>query len=125
MGPEGVASRILGGRFGAPFTFASPANGLEAAPGQIPARVMAETYRVREVSSATRVYGLLGSDVLRSLSPAIHNRAFAELGRDAVYVPLQAESLAAFLAALPDLELSGFSVTRPYKQSILTAARCV
>ncbi len=119
MGPEGVASRILGGRTGAPFSFASPANGLEAAPGQVPARVMAETYRVRAISPATRVYGLLGSDVLRSLSPAIHNRAFAELGRDAVYVPLQAESLDAFLEALPDLALSGFSVTRPYKQAIL------
>jgi 3-dehydroquinate dehydratase / shikimate dehydrogenase len=119
MGPEGVASRILGGRYGAAFTFAAPANGLEAAPGQIPARAMAETYRVREISATTRVYGLLGSDVLRSLSPAIHNRAFAELGVDAVYVPLQAESLQGFLQALPDLGLSGFSVTRPYKQSIL------
>ena len=35
-------------------------------------------------------------------------------------MPLQAESLAGFLLALPDLALSGFSVTRPYKQSILT-----
>jgi len=34
-------------------------------------------------------------------------------------VPLQAESLAAFLQALPEIGLSGFSVTRPYKQSIL------
>ena len=40
-------------------------------------------------------------DVLRSLSPAIHNRAFAARGTDAVYVPLQAESMAAFPQALP------------------------
>ena len=33
MGPLGVASRILGGRYGAPFTFASAENGREAAPG--------------------------------------------------------------------------------------------
>jgi shikimate dehydrogenase len=65
------------------------------------------------------VYGVLGSDVLRSLSPAIHNRGFAEVGVDAVYVPLQAESLEAFLEALPHLGLSGFSVTRPYKSEIL------
>jgi 3-dehydroquinate dehydratase/shikimate dehydrogenase len=119
MGPEGVASRILGGRYGAPFTFAAPANGLEAAPGQLSARTLAETYRVRTIGPGTRVYGVLGSDVLRSLSPAIHNRAFAELGLDAVYVPLQAGSFDAFLQALPDLELSGFSITRPYKQAIL------
>jgi 3-dehydroquinate dehydratase/shikimate dehydrogenase len=119
MGPLGVASRILGGRGGAPFTFASPENGREAAPGQLTARVLRDTYRVGAVSPATRVYGLLGSDVLRSLSPAIQNRAFAERGIDAVYVPLQAESMSAFAAALPALDLSGFSVTRPYKGEIL------
>jgi len=119
MGPLGVASRILGGRWGAPFTFASPENGREAAPGQLPAAALREVYRVGSISRATRVYGLLGSDVLRSLSPAIQNRAFAERGIDAVYVPLQAESMDAFAAALPALELSGFSVTRPYKGEIL------
>jgi 3-dehydroquinate dehydratase/shikimate dehydrogenase len=119
MGPLGVASRILGGRYGAPFTFASPENGREAAPGQLPAAVLADTYRVRSIGPATRVYGLLGSDVLRSLSPAIQNRAFAECGIDAVYVPVQAESMSAFASALPALDLSGFSVTRPYKGEIL------
>ena len=119
MGPLGVASRVLGGRFGAPFTFASPESGREAAPGQLTAAALASTFRVRSIGPATRVYGLLGSDVLRSLSPAIQNRAFAERGLDAVYVPLQAESMDAFAAALPPLGLSGFSVTRPYKGEIL------
>jgi 3-dehydroquinate dehydratase/shikimate dehydrogenase len=119
MGPLGVASRILGGRHRAPFTFASPAAGREAAPGQLPAAVLADTYRVRAISPSTRVYGLLGSDVLRSLSPAIQNRAFAARGIDAVYVPLPAESMDAFALALPQLGLSGFSVTRPYKAAIL------
>jgi 3-dehydroquinate dehydratase/shikimate dehydrogenase len=119
MGPLGVASRVLGGRWGAPFTFASPENGREAAPGQLPAAVLRDNYRVRSVSPSTRVYGVLGSDVLRSLSPAIQNRAFAERAIDAIYVPLQAESMAAFAVALPALDLSGFSVTRPYKGEIL------
>jgi 3-dehydroquinate dehydratase/shikimate dehydrogenase len=119
MGPLGVPSRILGGRHGAPFTYAAAATGKEAAPGQLPAELLADVYRVRKVGPATRVYGILGSDVLRSLSPAIHNRGFAEVDLDAVYVPLQAESLSAFLKALPDLDLSGFSVTRPYKSEIL------
>jgi 3-dehydroquinate dehydratase / shikimate dehydrogenase len=119
MGPLGVASRILGGRHGAPFTFASAETGWEAAPGQLPARALADTYRVRSIGPATRVYGVLGADVLRSLSPAIHNRAFAARGIDAVYVPLQAESLSAFFEALPALGLSGFGVTRPYKSEIV------
>jgi len=119
MGPLGTATRILGGRHGAPFTFASPARGSEAAPGQVPARALAETYRVGSVGPDTRVYGILGSDIQRSLSPAIHNRAFAERGIDAVYVPLQAESLEAFLGTRTEMGLSGFSVTRPYKTEIV------
>jgi 3-dehydroquinate dehydratase/shikimate dehydrogenase len=120
MGPLGVASRILGGRHRAPFTYASPAVGREAAPGQLPAGTLAASYRVRRVGPGTRVYGILGVDVLRSLSPAIHNRAFAERRLDAVYVPLQADTLDAFLAARADLDLSGFSITRPWKTDILS-----
>ena len=119
MGPLGTASRLLGARHGAPFTFAATANGHEAGPGQLPAAVLDRVYRVRSLGASTRVYGVLGTDVLRSLSPAIHNRGFEALGEDAVYVPLQAESLEGFLAALPDLGLAGFSITRPYKQAIL------
>jgi 3-dehydroquinate dehydratase/shikimate dehydrogenase len=132
MGPLGLISRLAAGRDGAPFTYASQAAGREAAPGQVPLAEMADLYRVRAVGPATRVYGVLGSSVQRSLSPAIHNRAFAETGVDALYVPLQADSVADFMAALPSLRLAGFSVTRPYKVEILpyldevdeTAALC-
>ena len=119
MGPLGTPTRILAGRYGAPFTFASATSGAESAPGQIPASAMDELYRVRWISERTKVYGILGSDVLKSRSPQIHNRAFAACGLDAVYVPLQAESLAGFLQARKALGLSGFSVTRPYKVEIL------
>jgi 3-dehydroquinate dehydratase/shikimate dehydrogenase len=119
MGPLGVASRILGGRYGAPFTFASPFPGQEAAPGQLTAAALLGVYRARDIGPETRLYGLVGTDVLRSLSPAVHNAAFAAAGIDARYVPLQAESLEAFCEALPSLGLSGFSVTRPYKTKVL------
>ena len=119
MGPLGVATRILSGRYGAPFTFASTAAGAESAPGQLPASLMAGLFRVGSLTHATRVYGILGSDVGGSLSPVLHNRAFEARGIDAVYVPLQADSLDGFLMALPALELSGFSVTRPYKVDIV------
>ncbi len=119
MGSLGVITRVVGGRYGAPFTFASAESGAEAAPGQVPARRMSETYRVRSVTKTTRIYGILGSDVGHSLSPAIHNEGFAARGIDAIYVPLQAEAVEPFVAAIPDLDLAGFSVTRPYKTAIL------
>lgn len=119
MGPLGILTRLLAGRYGAPFTFAAAAAGAEAAPGQISAALMADLYRVRDVSEATKVYGVLGSNVERSLSPVLHNRAFETVGLDAVYVPLQADALQPFMEAVPHFELSGFSVTRPYKVDIL------
>jgi 3-dehydroquinate dehydratase/shikimate dehydrogenase len=119
MGPMGLITRVVAGRYGAPFTFAAAEAGAEAAPGQLPAAQMADLFRVRSIGPATRVYGVLGRNVTRSLSPMVHNPAFAALGIDAVYVPLQAEALAPFLDALPALGLSGFSVTQPYKVEIV------
>jgi 3-dehydroquinate dehydratase/shikimate dehydrogenase len=119
MGPLGLITRVVSGRYGAPFMYAAAERGVEAAPGQLPAQRLAGMYRVRDVGRATRVYGVLGQDVTRSLSPALHNSAFAALGLDAVYVPLQAEALAPFVEALPVLGLSGFSVTRPYKVDVI------
>jgi 3-dehydroquinate dehydratase/shikimate dehydrogenase len=119
MGPLGILTRVLAGRYGAPFTYASAAAGAESAPGQLEAGILADLYRVRSVTRATKVYGVLGSDVARSVSPILHNRAFEARQLDAVYVPLQAEALEPFVEALPTLGLSGFSVTRPYKTAIL------
>jgi 3-dehydroquinate dehydratase/shikimate dehydrogenase len=119
LGPMGLPTRILAGRYGAPFTYAAASVGAEAAPGQLPASVMADLYRVREVSPKTKVYGVLGTEVAWSLSPILHNRAFETRGLDAVYVPLQCDDLEAFVESIPALGLSGFSVTRPYKTDIL------
>jgi 3-dehydroquinate dehydratase/shikimate dehydrogenase len=119
MGPLGIITRVVAGRYRAPFTYAAAAEGAEAAPGQLPAVVMADMYRVRNVTPATRVYGVLGSEAARSLSPMLHNRAFKARQLDAVYVPLQAEALEPFVQWLPALDLAGFSVTRPYKVAIV------
>jgi 3-dehydroquinate dehydratase/shikimate dehydrogenase len=119
LGPLGIVTRLIGGRYGAPFLYAAAAAGAEAASGQLTAAMMAEVYRVRDVTPATRVYGVLGGAVRRSVSPLLHNQAFAARQIDAVYVPLQAEAIEPFLRALPALDLAGFSVTRPYKVEIL------
>jgi 3-dehydroquinate dehydratase/shikimate dehydrogenase len=119
MGPLGIATRALAGRYGAPWTYASTAPGQEAAPGQLDARTLRDVYRAHAISPATRVYGVLGSDVSRSLSPALHNRAFAERALDAVLVPWSVDDLGAFWDALPALDLAGFSVTRPYKAAVI------
>lgn len=125
LGPLGAVSRIVGPKYGAPFVFASTGKGHEAAAGQIPAEEMDTVYNVKTIGPQTKVYGLVGGDVLRSLSPAIHNRGFSESGMDAVFVPLQSDSLGAFFQAFPHLGLSGFSVTRPYKVEMVGRMQAV
>ena len=89
------------------------------------AEEMDTLYGVKSIGPQTKVYGLVGGDVLWSLSPAIHNRGFSECGLDAVFVPLQTESLGAFFQAFPHLGLSGFSVTRPYKVEMVGRMQAV
>jgi len=120
MGPLGIITRLVGGRYKAPLTFASRRVGKGSAPGQLPLDLMLDVYRVHEVTRETRIYGILGTNVLNSLSPLLHNSAFEAAGLDAIYVPLQVDDLVAFIGALPALGLSGFSVTRPFKEEILS-----
>jgi shikimate dehydrogenase len=66
---------------------------------------------------STRVAGVIGWPVEHSLSPAIHNAAFAAAGLDWIYVPLavRPERLEAALSGLAGLGFAGANVTMPHK----------
>jgi 3-dehydroquinate dehydratase/shikimate dehydrogenase len=119
MGDAGVTSRLLASRFGSKWTYAG--NGV--APGQVPARQMLERFRFRQVGARTAVYGVVGNNVQHSLSPVMHNAAFAAAGIDAVYVPLLASDFDDFLTFADALRVAGVSVTVPFKIDALGAAR--
>ncbi|HEX9124701.1 MAG TPA: shikimate dehydrogenase [Actinomycetota bacterium] len=69
------------------------------------------------VSGATRLVGVIAWPASHSLSPVIHNAAFAALGLDWVYLPLAVPpgSLAAALQGLVALGFAGANVTMPHK----------
>jgi len=71
------------------------------------------------IDGATRVYGLLGRPVAHSLSPAMHNAAFQELGLNAVYVAFPVTDLAQAVAGLRGLDIGGVSITIPFKEDII------
>ena len=66
---------------------------------------------------------MLGSPVAHSLSPVMHRAAYAELGLDWTYEPVEvrAGELATFLGALGD-DVRGLSVTAPLKTEAAAAA---
>jgi shikimate dehydrogenase len=63
------------------------------------------------------VAGVIGDPVAHSLSPVLHNAAFAALGIDWVYVAFHvgAGQGAAAVEAMRTLDLAGLSVTMPHK----------
>lgn len=69
----------------------------------------------------TRLAAVIGSPVRHSLSPAMHNAAFAELGLDWVYVACEVApgSVGPAFAGARALGLGGLSVTIPHKAAAL------
>jgi len=119
MGEEGLVSRVLGPRAGAAFTFASPDEGLETAPGQITARALLDLYRLEQLDQATRIFGVAGNPIAHSLSPLMHNTAFRRESVNAVMLPLKTRLLNDLLTVVRELPLGGVAVTMPLKQEVL------
>jgi shikimate dehydrogenase len=71
------------------------------------------------INGHTKIYGILGRPVTHSLSPAMHNAAFKELGINAVYVAFPVTDLAQAVAGLRGLAIQGVSVTIPFKEEII------
>jgi len=65
--------------------------------------------------------GVIGDPVAHSLSPAMHNAAFAELGLDMVYVPLHVAepSVGEAVRGLRALGFRGANVTMPHKAAVI------
>ena len=111
MGEQGLASRVLAGRFKSTWTYA----GAISSVGQLGAATMLEEYRFRSVTESTDVYGVVGSPVVHSVSPAMHNAAFRAARLDAVYLPLRAVDVDDFGTFARAIGLKGASVTIPFK----------
>ena len=119
MGDSGIISRVLGLRAGSAFTFAAATAGEETGPGQIAARSLIETYRIEEVDASTKVFGVAGNPIGKSLSPLMMNTAFRRETVNAVYLALQTADVADLCNAIRDIPIVGVSVTMPHKQTIL------
>ncbi len=66
--------------------------------------------------------GVIGHPITHSLSPKMHNAAFAASGLDFVYVAMDVmpEDLRAAVRGLGALGFRGFNVTMPHKEAILS-----
>ncbi|MER3416929.1 MAG: shikimate dehydrogenase [Gemmataceae bacterium] len=125
VGDLGTLSRILAGRFGAPFTYAAFNKERGIAPGILSFDEMRAIYRYDHITPRTRIFAVIGDPVAHSLSPVIHNGAFRTLGLDCVYLPVRIPrgDLEESLQALDRLPVEGYSVTIPHKEAAARLAR--
>ncbi|HZH30566.1 MAG TPA: shikimate dehydrogenase [Pyrinomonadaceae bacterium] len=126
MGEAGLLTRILAPARGAFLTYGALTRAEATAPGQACADELRTLYRVRDINERTQIMGLVGSPVAHSVSPHMHNAAFAARGLDAVYIPFEVGDARAFLRRMAHprtrelaWNLRGLSVTAPHKSAIM------
>jgi 3-dehydroquinate dehydratase/shikimate dehydrogenase len=118
MGMPGVATRVLPEHVGSCWTY----GGDGVAPGQISVDRLRDEFRVGRVGASTPVYAVVGRPIGHSVSPAMHNAAFAATALDGVYLPCEAADFADFLVLADALGIVGASVTAPFKEDAARAA---
>lgn len=122
MGEAGKWTRILAPAFGSPITYAALSSKSALAPGQIAAEDLLNLYRVGSLTRDTEIYGLLAGNTSYSLSPIIHNAAFAAAQMDRVFLPLQTANLGRFFAEIAErnlINIRGLAVTNPHKIDVI------
>lgn len=122
LGDLGIPSRILAGKFGAPFTYCAFNKERGLAPGILSMEEMIKVYGYERIGKDTQVFAVVGDPIEHSISPVVHNAAFQALGLDCVYIPIRVpkDQLANTLQAFDQIPILGYSVTLPHKE---TAAR--
>jgi 3-dehydroquinate dehydratase / shikimate dehydrogenase len=126
MGEAGMMTRILAPSRGAFLTYGSMNELHASAPGQLSARDLRDVYRVQELDSETEILGIVGSPVMQSLSPRMHNAAFAALDLNAVYIPFEVKDADEFMRRMAHpltreikWKLRGLSITAPHKLAVI------
>jgi 3-dehydroquinate dehydratase/shikimate dehydrogenase len=126
MGQHGIATRILGPSRGSFLTYAPLDDAPATVPGQMSATALNDLYRIRRINEETEIMGLMGSPVAHSVSPQIHNAAFAARRLNAVYIPFDVRDAVDFIRRMVhprsrelDWNLRGLSVTAPFKSVVM------
>jgi 3-dehydroquinate dehydratase / shikimate dehydrogenase len=121
MGEVGTFTRVLGAKYGAPFTYANFNVDRSFAPGMLRFDELKRDYLYDEIDAETEVYAVIGDPIGHSLSPPLHNAAFRALEQNKVMVPIlmPADRLKASLDEVAWIGIKGYSITIPHKQSVL------
>ncbi len=71
------------------------------------------------IDASTDLYCVLGSPVVHSKSPLVHNASFAAHKINAVYLAFEPSDIASAVRSIKTLGIKGVSITLPFKETIL------
>jgi len=75
-----------------------------------------------EINGSTKLTGIIGHPITHSVSPQMHNAAYAKLGLNYCYVPISVkpEDLERALEGIRILGFAGVNVTIPHKEAVIS-----
>ncbi|HKQ53905.1 MAG TPA: type I 3-dehydroquinate dehydratase, partial [Pyrinomonadaceae bacterium] len=131
-GPLGFWTRLVAPHLGAPLVFGLVPN-QAADPAEPGVDKLIEDYGLPLVRPLEALYGIVGSQVFKSLSPRLHNAAYRALDYPALFVPFRAESFKEFWDEVAESEVlkslnlpvKGLTVTSPHKEVALLTTQKV
>lgn len=128
-GDIGSWTRVVAPRLGCPLIYGALGEA-PGAPGQWTIEKLHRDFRLPDLPPMAGLFGIVGKPVSGSLSPRLHNGAYARLGIDGVYVAFHVESFGDFWLEVVEsgalealgLPLRGLSVTSPHKEVALAVS---
>ena len=72
-----------------------------------------------DIDTSTSLFCVIGNPISHSLSPVMHNSAFADTGYKGVYLAFNVKDVASAVAGIRGLGIKGVSVTIPHKLTVM------
>ncbi len=72
-----------------------------------------------DINGNTKVYGLIGKGINKSLSPFIHNSLNKYMGINSLYACFETNSIKSAINGGKALGIKGFNITTPFKQEVI------
>ena len=74
---------------------------------------------VMNINASTSLFCVIGDPISHSLSPVMHNSAFAHIGYNGVYLAFNVKEVSSAIAGIKGLGIKGVSVTIPHKLTVM------
>ncbi|KAI5566542.1 hypothetical protein BDE02_13G027600 [Populus trichocarpa] len=117
LGERGLISQLLCPKFGGALVYGAMEG--NSIPGLPTLDSLREAYKVENINSDTKVFGLVSKPVSHSKGPILHNPAFRQANFNGIYVPMFVDDLKQFFEVYASPDFAGYSVGFPYKEAVV------